>query len=258
MIFPLLWQFGASFKTNQEIFTSLSILPKDPVTGAYQQGWKGSGQYGFSRFFGNTFILVLPTVLFTLISSTLTAYGFARFDFFGRKFLFMIMLSTLMLPQAVLLVPRYILFREFGWLNSYLPFYTPALLAQFPFFIFMMVQFLRGIPKEFDESAFLDGCTSFSILTHIILPLSKPAIFSLCIFQFIWTWNDFFNVLIYINSVSKYTVALGLRMALDIDAMVNWNEIMAMSVLSMLPPIIIFFLAQRYFVEGISASGLKG
>ena len=168
------------------------------------------------------------------------------------------MIATLMLPNAVIIIPRYILYRDLGWLDSYLPFTVPALFATYSFFIFMLVQFIRGIPRELDESAFIDGCNSFDILVKIILPLAKPALFSAGIFQFIWRWNDFFNVLVYINSVSKYTLSLALRMSIDITQSVEWNQLMAMSVLTMVPPILIFFFAQKYFVEGIATTGLKG
>ncbi len=258
MIYPLLWMIGASFKSNSEIFGTLGLLPKHPVFGAFSAGWKGTGQYGFSTFLYNTFLMVIPTVLFTAISSTLVGYGFARFDFPFKKILFIIMLSTMMLPATVIIIPRYIFFKKMGWLDSYLPFIVPAILGCFPFFNFMMVQFFRGLPVELDESGKMDGCNSFTILKDLLLPLSKSAIFSVIVFQFVWTWNDFMNVLIYISSVAKYPVALGLRMTMDISTEFNWNQILAMSMVSILPPVILFFAAQKYFVEGIATTGMKG
>jgi oligogalacturonide transport system permease protein len=258
MIYPLIWLFLSSFKPNNEIFGSVDLLPKNVVWDAFYNGWKGSGQFSFGVFFVNTFELVIPVVVFTLISSTLVAYGFARFKFPLKKILFTLMISTLMLPNAVIIIPRYILFKNFDWLNSYLPFTIPALFACYPFFIFMLVQFFRGLPRDLDESATIDGCNSFTILVRILLPLCKPALFSAGIFQFIWTWNDFFNSMIYINSVKKYTVALGLRMSLDTTTAANWNEIMAMSVIAIIPCVLIFFFAQKYFVEGIATTGIKG
>ncbi|SNX53424.1 carbohydrate ABC transporter permease [Thermoanaerobacterium sp. RBIITD] len=257
MIYPLLWIVAASFKPNEDIFKSLSLIPSHLVADSYINGWKGTGQYGFGKFILNTFIMVIPTVIFTVISSTVVAYGFARFNFPLKKILFALMISTLMLPGSVIIIPRYILFNGFGWLNSYKPFIIPALFASTPFFVFMMVQFLRGLPKELEESAIIDGCNSFQTLINIIAPLCKPAIISMAIFQFIWTWNDFLNTLIYINGVEKYTVSLGLRMSIDGTSVINWNQIMAMTVISMLPCIIIFFSAQKYFVEGIATTGLK-
>jgi oligogalacturonide transport system permease protein len=257
MIYPLFWMFGASFKTNAEIFGSINILPKEPVFDAFANGWKGSGQYSFGTFLLNTFYLVVPVVFFTVVSSLLVGYGFARFRFPLKDLLFKLMLSTLMLPATVIVIPRYILFKNIGALDSYWPFIIPAILGSVPFFNFMMVQFFRGIPMELDESAKMDGCSSFTTLTRILAPLCKPAIFSVVVFQFVWTWNDFFNALIYINSVSKYPVALGLRMGIDISANIGWNQILAMSTLSILPPVLLFFLAQNYFVEGISTTGIK-
>ncbi|HEY8420684.1 MAG TPA: carbohydrate ABC transporter permease [Thermoclostridium sp.] len=257
MIYPLIWMFFSSFKSNNEIFGSLRLLPKQVIWDSFYRGWN-SGQFTYGLFFKNTFLLVIPVVLFTLVSSTLVAYGFARFNFPLKGILFTVMISTLMLPNAVIIIPRYILFNRFGWLNSYKPFTVPSIFACHPFFIFMLVQFLRGLPRELDESATIDGCNSFVILVRIHIPLLKPALFSAAIFQFIWTWNDFFNSLIYINSVKKYTISLALRMSLDTAAAANWNEILAMSTLAILPCVLIFFFAQKYFVEGIATTGLKG
>ncbi len=258
MVYPLLWLVSSSFKTNEEIFTSFSLIPSSFSLKAYIQGWQGIGDLNYSKYFMNTFKMVIPSVTFTLISSYLVAYGFARFRFPFKKLLFSLMISTLMLPKTVIIIPRYMLFRDLGWLDSYLPFYIPALLATQSFFVFMLIQFLRGLPRELDESAFVDGCNSFQILFQILLPLSKPALFSAAIFDFISHWNDFFNPLIYISSVIKYPLSLGLRIDLDVGVAVKWDQIMAMSVVTMLPPILIFFFAQKYFVEGIATTGIKG
>ena len=257
MIYPLIWMVGAAFKSNEEIFGTLGILPKNPVYGAFKAGWKGTGQYGYSTFLINSFKLVIPTVIFTVISSVLVAYGFSRFNFPLKKFLFMLMLSTLMLPSIVLIIPRYIFFKNFGWLDSYLPFTIPALLACNSFFTYMMCQFFRGLPLELDESAKIDGCNSFIILVRILLPLCKAAIFSVMVFQFVWTWNNFLEVLIYVNSISKYPVALGLRLTMDIGSEFDWNQIMAMSIVAIAPPVLLFIVAQKYFVEGIATTGMK-
>lgn len=258
MIYPVVWLFFASFKSNDELFGSASLLPKAFSWDSYIQGWKGTGQYGYSTFFLNTIKLVIPTVVFTVISSAVVAYGFARFKFPFKKILFALMISTLMLPNAVVIIPKYMLFRDLGWIDSYNPFIVPAIFAGYPFFIFMLVQFFRGVPRELDEAATIDGCNSFTIFVRIMLPLSKPALFSAGIFQFMWTWNDFFNSLVYINSVSKLTLPLALRISLDASAAVNWNQIMAMALVSILPCILIFFFAQKHFVEGIATTGMKG
>lgn len=258
MVYPLLWMVGASFKTNNEIFSSISLIPKHPLWNGYSDGWKGVGQYSFSLFFMNSFMMVIPTVFLTIVSSLLVAYGFARFKFKGKKTLFTLVIASLMLPNEVIIIPRYMVFNKLGWLNTYLPFIVPAACATYSFFIFQLVQYIRSIPKELDESAKIDGCNTFTILVRIIAPLCVAALISVLIFQFVWRWNDFLNSLIYISSVKRYTLPLALRMSLDVTETITWNQTIAMSVLSMIPPIILFFLTQKYFVEGISTSGLKG
>ncbi len=258
MIYPLLWLFFSTFKTNNEIFSSIKLFPNAFLTEGYTEGWKGSGQYTFGHYILNTFAMVIPTVLATVGSSTLVAYGFARFNFKFKNLLFMLMISTMILPNAILVIPRYIIFNQFGWLNSYKPFYMPQIFAFAAFFNFLMVQFFRGIPRELDESAYIDGYGSFRTLLHILLPLCKPALFSMCIFQFLWTWNDFYNPLIYINSVKKYPVSLALRMAIDVNSTVSWNRVFAMSFVAIIPIVVLFFAAQKYFVEGVATTGLKG
>ena len=258
MVYPLLWMISASFKTNTEIFSSLGLIPKEILLDGYKKGWEGSGQYSFSLYFINTFKMVLPTVFLTIISSLLVAYGFARFRFKFKGVLFSLVLASLMLPNEVIIIPRYMLFNKLGWLNTYLPFIIPAAFATYSFFIFMLVQYIRGIPRELDESAIMDGCSSFSVLTHIIVPLSIPSLISVFIFQFVWRWNDFMNPLIFISSVKKYPLSLALRMALDTSETVAWNQTIAMSVLSILPPVILFFFTQKFFVEGVATTGLKG
>lgn len=261
MVYPLIWMFFASFKTTNEIFVSPNLLPEIFLWENYRNGWQSAatGAVSYTNFFINTLFLVVPTVIFTVLSSLLVAYGFTRFRFPGSKILFSLMIATLMLPNSVIVIPRFMIFKNLGWLDSYLPFIVPAMFACYPFFIFMLVQFMRGIPIALDESAKIDGCGPWRILFSILAPLMKPALFSAGLFQFLWTWNDFFNQLIFINSPKKYTIALGLRMSIDSSTqMVRWNEVMAMSLCSILPLILLFFFAQRYFVEGISTSGIKG
>lgn len=260
LLYPVLFMFFAAFKDNNEIFTSVSILPKVWHPENFVNGWRGgaTGTITYTTFFKNTFLLVIPVVLATVVSCTLVAYGFGRFDFPFKKTLFPILIATLMLPNTVIIIPRFMLFKHIGWLDSYLPFLVPALFATYPFFIFMIVQFLRGIPTSLDESAKMDGCSSFRILTDILIPLMKPALFSAGLFQFLWTWNDFYNQFIFINSPKKFTLSLGLRLSIDASTeAVKWNEVMAMSLCSILPLFLLFFCAQRYFVDGIATSGLK-
>lgn len=258
MVYPLIWMFFATFKDNKELFGTTALLPSSYSLDAYLKGWKGSGQYTFTTFFINSFKMVIPAVFFTIASCSIVAYGFARFKFVGKKLLFGLMISTLMLPNTAIIIPRYLLFRNLGWLNTFKPFWMPALLAAYPFFIFMLIQFLRGIPKDLDESAKIDGANSFVIFKSILLPLMKPALFSVGLMQFMWVWNDFYNPLIYINSVKNYPLALGVRMVLDTSGTVYWNQVLAMALVSILPLIILFFFAQRYFIEGIATTGMKG
>lgn len=258
MLYPFLWLVTGAFKSNEELFGSGALLPRSFSPEAFAKGWRGNGQITYTAFFRNTFVMVIPVVILTLVSSVCVAYGFARFNFRHKNKVFALVIATLLLPNSVIIIPRYLLFNRFGWLDSYLPFYAPAALAAYPFFIFMMVQFMRGIPTDLDEAAWMDGCNSFTTFTRILLPLCKPAMFSAAIFQFVWTWNDFMNPLIYISSVKKYPVSLALKMSLDLAATVSWNQVLAMSILSIIPSILLFFFAQKYFVEGIATSGLKG
>lgn len=258
IIFPFIWMIFACFKTNAEILGSTKLLPSHFSFDAFVKGWNGVGNITFATYFKNTFLMVIPTVLLTVLSCSFVAFGFARFRFPGKKIFFALMISTLMLPNSVIIIPRYLIFNKLGLLNSYWPFYLPALFACFPFFIFMIIQFMRGIPRELDEAAYIDGCSSMRLYREVLLPLMKPALFSAGLFQFMWTWNDFFNTLIYISSVKKFPVSLGLRASLDTAAQVQWDKVMAMSLISILPLIVMFFAAQKYFVEGISTTGLKG
>ena len=254
MVFPLVYMFFASFKTNQEIFGQpLKLLPDSFSPDGYINGWKGVGAYTFGTYMGNSFLLTLPCMFLTIASSLLTAYGFARFEFPFRKLLFAIMYGLMLLPGSVLIIPRYLAFAKLGWVDSYLPFWVPAALATSSFFIYMFIQFFRGLPRELDEAAKIDGCSSFGILQYVLFPLCVPAIFS-----FIWTWNDFMAQFIYISSVPKYTVALGLRMSIEGTANINWANVLAMSLVSIIPSSLIYLCLQKYFVEGIATSGLKG
>lgn len=258
MCYPLIWMFFASFKTNTEIFAGVNLLPQSFSFDAFRDGWKGVGGNTYATFFSNSFLLVAPTTILTVMSSALVAYGFARFEFKGKKVLFLILLGTLMLPNAILIIPRYTIFRDLNALDSYYPFYLMAAFACYPFFTYMLVQFMRGLPRDLDEAAYIDGCGSFGTLVKILLPLLKPALFSAGLFQFLWTYNDYFNSLIYVSSIKKYTVSLALRMTMDTEATMAWKNIMAMSCLVVLPVVVLFFLSQKYFVEGIATTGLKG
>ena len=250
MLYPILWMFFAAFKTNEEIFGSLKLLPESFSLDSFIEGWRSTGR--------TTFKMTVPTTLLTVMTCSLVAYGFARFRFPGKKLLFMLLIATLMLPNAVIIIPRYSLYNSLGWLDTYLPFYIPALLGTYPFFIFMLIQFMRGLPRDLDESAYMDGCGTFRVYWNILLPLQKPALFSAGLFQFLWTYNDYMNPLIFISSVKKYVISLALRLSLDAESVVVWSRVMAMAFVAVLPLIILFFAAQKYFVEGIATTGMKG
>ncbi len=259
MIYPILWLVGASFKTNTEIFTEIGFIPKRIDFTPYIEGWRTRTEYTFTTYFANTFKIVIPKIIFCLISSTLTAYGFARFNFKFKNVLFALLMATMFLPAVVTRIPLYIFWKQFSMLDTYIPLIAPTVFAQEPFFVFMLIQFLRSIPKDLDEAATIDGCNSFQILWRILLPQLKPALISCIIFQFVWSFNDFLGPLIYISSVDKYPVALALKMSIDTSSgVVEWNQILAMSLISLLPALILFFSAQKYFVEGVTSSGIKG
>ncbi|MET0943273.1 MAG: carbohydrate ABC transporter permease [Mesorhizobium sp.] len=258
MLYPLIWLIGASFKTNAEIFSSPGFIPRNPTFQGYIEGWKTSTAYTFATFFWNTFLIIAPKVIGTAISCTAVAYGFARFDFPGKKILFASLIATLLLPNVVTRIPQYLLFRDIGWLDTFLPLWVPSALAGDAFFVFMLVQFLRAIPRDMEEAARVDGASTWQTLIFVVVPLLTPALISVCLFQFMWSMNDFLGPLIYISSVDKYPVSLALKLSIDATEAFEWNRILAMSVLALTPSLVVFFIAQKYFIEGISAGGVKG
>ncbi len=258
MLYPILWLIAASFKESNAIFGDAGLIPNPFTLANYQKGWGGIGIVGFGAFFMNSFILSSLSVAANVVFCSLTAYAFARLRFSGRKIWFAVMLITLMLPGHVTIIPRYIIFRSFGWLDSFLPIVVPRLFATDAFFIFLLVQFIRSLPRELDESALIDGCGKFGIYRRIIMPLAAPALITTVLFTFLWTWDDFFNQLLYLNSPHKYTVPMGLRLFLDSSGISSWGPMFAMSVLSLIPCFILFFALQKYFVQGIATTGIKG
>ena len=261
MVYPLIWMVGATFKTNSEIFTSAWFWPKNPVFDGYENAFKNyGGKINLILSMLNTYKIVIPKVVFTIVSATITAYGFARFNFKGKGFMFSMMMATLFLPQVVLNVPQFILFSKLGWVDSklYLPIIVPTLFATDTYFVFMLVQFLRNVPKELDEAAKIDGCNSVQTLIKVIVPMLSPAITSCALFQFMWSSNDFMGPLLYVNTPAKYPLAIFVKMSMDADAGFQWNRILALSLISIIPSLIVFFMAQDKFVDGISAGGVKG
>jgi len=258
MLYPIIWMIGASFKSNSEIFTSIGFIPSSIDFQAYIDGWNTKGDYTFTLYFINTFKYVIPKIIFTLVSATITAYGFARFDFPFKKVMFSLLMATMFLPQVVTRIPLYLFWKNLGMLDSYVPLTANSFFGQEPFFVFMLIQFLRSIPRDLDEAATVDGCSSFGVLWRILIPALKPALISCVIFQFVWTFSDFLGPLIYITSQEKYPVSLALKLNVDPSTNTPWNQVFAMSLISLLPAIILFFSAQKYFVEGVTSSGIKG
>ncbi len=259
MLYPVIWMVGATFKTNAEIFSSINFWPKTFDFTPYVKGWQTETEYTFATYFMNTFELVIPKVVFTLISTVFVAYGFARFDFPFKKILFSAMISTMFLPGVVRIIPMYLFWRNLGLLDTYIPLIAGTLFAQSAFNVFMLVQFIRGIPRDYDEAAKMDGCNSFQFLVKILLPIVKPALVTIGLLEFMGSMNDFMGPLIYISSVEKFPVSIALKMAMDTTGGdFNWNQIIAMSVIALVPSIVLFFSAARQFIEGMSTGGLKG
>jgi multiple sugar transport system permease protein len=260
VLYPLFWTVGTSFKSPSEIVNNIGLLPGEFTPGNYANGW-GNFDVSFGRFFLNSAMVSLLTVIGNGLSCLLAAYAFARLRFRLRGFWFAIMIGTLLLPGHVLIVPQYILFRTFGMVGGawpYLPLVVPHFLATEAFFVFLMVQFMRGIPRELDEAAKIDGASPYGIFRHVILPLSRPALVTTAIFSFIWTWNDFFRQLVYLSDLRDYTVPVALTLFIDSTSQSAVGPMFAMSVLSLLPVFLFFIAFQRMLVEGINTSGLKG
>lgn len=261
MVYPLLWMISATFKDNNEIFSGIGLFPKNPTLEGYKNAMKSyGGQINIFKSMINTYSYVLPKVIFTVLSSTVTAYGFCRFRFKGRTILFAIMISTLFLPQVVLNIPQYVLFNEFGWIDSkyYLPLIVPSLFASETYFVFMLVQFMRNISKELEEAAQIDGCNTFQTLIKIIAPMIKPAMVSAALFQFMWSSNDFMGPLLYVKTPTRYPASIFVKISMDADTGFDWNRVLAVSLISIIPSLLVFFLSQKNFVEGISAGSVKG
>lgn len=256
MLYPVIWWIGASLKTTAEM-SSPSIWPSTPMWENYSEGWQFSPEFTFGRFFGNTLIMEFWNVVGGVMTSAVVAYGFARLSFKFRGALFSILLLTMMLPGQVTIVPQYILYNKLQLMDSYIPLILPHFFGGGAFFIFLLVQFIRGIPRELDEAAKIDGASVYGIFFRIVLPLIKPALVTVAIFTFIWSWDDFFAQVLYLNSVGNFTVSLALRMYVD-QFEIQWGKLLAMSLLSVLPSVVLFFFAQKHFVEGIATTGLKG
>ena len=262
MIYPLVWMVGATFKSNAEIFAGIGFLTANPTLQGYIDAVTQNygGDISILRAFINTYSFVIPKVIFTVISSVIAAYGFSRFKFKGRDMLFGIMISTLFLPQVVLNVPQYLMYNSFGWINSpfYLPLWVPSLFATETYFVYQLVQFMRSIPHDLDEAAAIDGCGPVKILYKIIAPMLSPSLVACGLFQFMWSCNDYMGPLLYVQTPSKYPMSIFVKLSMDADSGFNWNRILALSLISIIPQLVVFFCAQDAFIDGISAGAVKG
>lgn len=256
MLYPVIWMVAASFKPENEIFNGLGLLASRFTLENYASGWS-AGSLNFSRYFMNSFLVTVLSIAGNLAACSITAYAFARLEFPLKKFLFALLLGTMLLPSQVTLVPQYILFNKLEWINTYLPLVVPHWFGVDAFFIFLMVQFIRTLPRELDESARIDGCGHFRIFIRIIMPLAMPAIGTTAMFTFINTWNDFLGPLLYLNRTELWTVPLGLSAFLDATSESAFGPLFAMSVLSLAPIVGFFIVSQRLLLEGVATTGLK-
>ncbi|KUL31599.1 carbohydrate ABC transporter permease [Streptomyces regalis] len=256
MLYPVLWMVVSSLRPNNQIFRSAGLALTHPHFENYSNGWNAFSQ-PFSHYMINSAIVVTGAILGNLLACSLAAYAFARLEFRAKRVWFAVMLVTIMLPIHVIIVPQYVLFSELGWVNTFLPLIVPKFLATDAFFIFLMVQFIRGIPREIDEAARIDGAGHARIFFSLILPLMVPALATTAIFTFIWTWNDFYTQLIYLTDPDMYTTPLALRTFVDQQTATDWGSVFAMSVVSLVPVFLVFLAGQRFLLRGIATTGGK-
>jgi ABC-type glycerol-3-phosphate transport system permease component len=254
VFFPIAWAVSTSFKNPGDIFLIPPIWIPNPIR--WQNYVEAMTTANFGRYFLNTAFITLVDIVAKVGSCSLVAFAFARLRWWGRDFLFLVMLSTLMLPQQVTLIPQFIIYRQLGWIDTFLPLIVPNLFGG-PFFTFLLRQFFLSIPTDLDDAARIDGCSSWGVYWRIIMPLSRPALMMVAILVFNITWNDFFGPLIYLHNRNNYTISLGLQ-AFQTQAGPEWHLTMAASLVAMLPVLVLFFFGQRYFIQGVVFSGVKG
>lgn len=258
MVYPVLWMISGSFKDNAEILRgTLSLIPEELKLSNYTTGWRGFGGITFATYFKNSFFVTIIATVGTVLSSSLVAYAFARVNFKGRKIWFACMLVTMMLPGQIILIPQYLIYYKLGMVPGYIPLILPYFCGQ-AFFIYQMMQFMVGIPRELDEAATIDGCSRYTIYTYIVLPLLKPSLVTTFIIQFYWKWDDYMGPLLYLGKPSTYTVAQAIKLFADTASKTDYGAMFAMSTLSLIPVFTIFLIFNRHLVEGIGTSGLKG
>ena len=258
MIYPVLWMISGSLKNNPEILSgSLNLIPPAWRWDNFSRGWAGFGHVTFTTFFKNSAIITVIATLGTVLSSSCIAYALARVKFRGSKILFTVMIATMLLPGQVVMIPQYLIYNRIGWVGTVLPLIVPHFFGA-AFFIYMMMQFMAGIPKELDEAAIIDGCSKYTVFPRVVFPLLKPALISTVIIQFYWKWDDYMGPMLYLGKPESYTVSIAVKLFADATSTTDYGAMFAMSTLSMIPVFLIFLFFNRYLVDGISTSGLKG
>ena len=258
ILYPVAWMLLSTFKPSAQIVGNAQLLPSEVTVENYETALSGIGGVSFWTFFQNSTILAVASVIGVVLSSALAAYAFARISFPGRNVYFGIMIATLLLPFHVVIIPQYIMFNALGLVNTFTPLLLGKFLATEAFFVFLMVQFMRGLPRELDEAARIDGAGHYRTFSAIMLPLLKPALVTSAIFTFIWTWNDFFGPLLYLKDPDLYTLPIALRLFVDQSSSADYGAQMAMAVLALIPVFLFFLIFQRYLVDGVATQGLKG
>lgn len=253
-IVPFFWLVSSSFKAPTEIFKVPIVWM--PETLQWDNFYRATNEIPFFLYLRNTLTIILGVLVGSLISNTLVAYSFSKIEWKGRNTLFVIVLITMMMPYQIIMIPQFLFFHKIGWTGSFLPLTVPAFFGN-AFFIFLLRQFFVGIPNEVSQAARIDGANEFVIFSRIVLPLTKPAITTVAIFAFLNSWNDFLGPLIFLTSDKKYTLAIGIQQIMSVNDP-RWNVLMAAGVLMTVPVLVLFFLLQKYFIQGIAFTGIKG
>lgn len=258
VLYPLLWVITASLKGNTDIITDTSLWPETITWEHFANAFDGLAGIPLWRFFWNSTLIAVLSVIGVVISCSMTAYALGRLRFPGRTAMLGIVIATLLLPGQVMLIPQYLIFSELEVTNTYVPLVIGKFLALESFFVFLYIQFLRGIPRELDQAAKIDGAGHFRIFFSILLPLLRPAVVTSSIFTFIWSWNDFLGPLIYLYDMEKFPLPRLLQSYSNTEGVTNWGGMMAMTLLSLVPVVLFFLVFQKFLIKGIATSGVKG
>lgn len=259
MIYPLLWMLSSSLKQSSTIYQTLTqLIPTEPTLENYVNGWKGFSHTTFGVFIKNTVLVSVTATIGAVLSSLMVAYSLSRLRFRLRKPLFALVILTMMLPEQIMMIPQYLWYNQLGWINTYLPLIVPHFFAVAGFFTYVFMNFMDGIPHELDEAASLDGCSKFTLFSRIIVPLTTPAIATVTILSFINRWNDYMSPLLYIKRTQNYTISIALKLYLDSTSSSDYGAMFAMAIISLIPLFVIFISMNKYLVNGVATSGIKG